>query len=1499
MLIQVPFAEARTEKYFQHPGIFFTETKMYFGAFGVDDYDCDHAAVPPQVEGNTYMRWDKGGNAGNTEVSLMILDHFLWTRSEATLRRYLPIIVQTLAFFTSHFPIPSSGGPVRIFPSQALETFQCAPSVNATWSGGQWHGSLDETNCILDDAPTVAALHTLFDKVLSLPSSFFAAKDLVVWRVYREALPPLPGANSSTLRSYANEDSYPPKASNCETPQLYSVFPYRRYSVGRLHQTPADLGPALKAAGPGQPGWGQNTGWAQDVINDALLGRAAAAGAKVIDRMQNSYAAGYRFSGFAFGGGLSAHPPAVEDLSNMATALHFMLLQPVDDGFETGRAVLFPAWPCDWDIDTKLAAPLNTTVSIRYGGGKLLRFVVNPPGRASMFTFVRCVTAPLKSDDRDSDHKRSVSWWFAPAPKSGASHAWAASGNVTAAVALLRKHGGSAVASSVLLYCGDSISANGSFHEKNNPACELTATEVRVMGIGVERVIQANGPQGLSSLRAMWLEDPAGSVEQIAQMARRLKLRGVSWDIEPHNSTAADAADFATYLTQLRAMLSPMGVRLTTYANAYDPIIADSQRVQTAVDRVLVGDTYNYRVTSPGETNFSGWLRHYHRAAVNTNFSRSKVSVAVLASTLRGDWNCHADAMAKRVEQLTTDHVRELSIFMLKSTDACDGATERNMDGDLICSCAEGWFPLARQFLGMSLKTDDNLATNLKIMTFIDSYTINASQNHDWVSLGGSNEWEQINTFSSHGVPSLLHGVGDVWQRDPKPHPEWGQKNNSRDLVAGWESIVETWAKDVALPFMRNGTVIGVYIGDELCSHNIWPCWKLSMGPLLKKVRALLGSKAVLYTNECESSFGNHTTALDKLPPELDFISFDAYEGLTIASNASTEVDVVRGYLESSLFNMMWPHQKALLVPGLFGCVNVMGLNQSQDKAVEKLDAYFRWAKTDPRVAGFASWHWGDRRTPQYTKGACNMELGAGSMPRVVAKLREMGQWMKANAVKDGSLKTDDMQRHSTEAANCSDVDAGHQQHPAAVAVATCSRFFSRADNAGDGDALQDMLDSGARSAIVSNIGRPWVINSTLWLCSNQTIYLAPGVEIQARRGAYHCNQSLVPAAPPKACRMPHHCKCHGNLTLFTAHAVESVHVIGYGARLVMWQSDYANESLYFHSQFRAGVMLSGVKDVSISGITILNTGGDGITIMGASGAGSSQRVVIKDVTVRQAFRNGLSVISAEDLTVEDCLFEETCLEHANYGGPCAGIDFEPDVESEMLRNLTLRRVHLRNNRVCGAVISPSGLCGSGSTCASHDKRISISFLDCSITGGGTAAAGLVLRGIPPEIGGTVVAHQLRVSGTPGPAILLANKAAAGAQFRCTSCVFSRTAWMSAAADGVQGTGLPGAVLTGGVVTSKSKDNGYPFGGAVFDSCVVETAAATVGSTALLKAPPVLHFEGGGMALQGLSGSLLVKDCGNATAPCCTVNVSGGGGQRIATTCLTAVQMKTDDTVRD
>ena len=67
-------------------------------------------------------------------------------------------------------------------------------------------------------------------------------------------------------------------------PQLYAVHPFRLFTAARANASGVDLSPALKAATGGQPGFGQDGGWAQDLMNDALLGRSLDASALVINR---------------------------------------------------------------------------------------------------------------------------------------------------------------------------------------------------------------------------------------------------------------------------------------------------------------------------------------------------------------------------------------------------------------------------------------------------------------------------------------------------------------------------------------------------------------------------------------------------------------------------------------------------------------------------------------------------------------------------------------------------------------------------------------------------------------------------------------------------------------------------------------------------------------------------------------------------------------------------------------------------------------------------------------------------------------------------------------------------------------------------------------------------------------------------------------------------------------------------------------------------------------
>ena len=50
-------------------------------------------------------------------------------------------------------------------------------------------------------------------------------------------------------------------------------------------------------------------------------------------------------------------------------------------------------------------------------------------------------------------------------------------------------------------------------------------------------------------------------------------------------------------------------------------------------------------------------------------------------------------------------------------------------------------------------------------------------------------------------------------------------------------------------------------------------------------------------------------------------------------------------------------------------------------------------AKAEPRIAGFTPWHFNNRSSPQHGP-PCDMELGAVAMPDVVAKLKEIGEYI-------------------------------------------------------------------------------------------------------------------------------------------------------------------------------------------------------------------------------------------------------------------------------------------------------------------------------------------------------------------------------------------------------------------------------------------------------------------------------------------------------------------------
>jgi|EP01046_Picozoa_sp_COSAG06_P010338 hypothetical protein len=212
------------------------------------------------------------------------------------------------------------------------------------------------------------------------------------------------------------------------------------------------------------------------------------------------------------------------------------------------------------------------------------------------------------------------------------------------------------------------------------------------------------------------------------RLAKRQKLRGISWDVEPETDasgkklTNADAVQLAGYMALLRAALSPLGVRLTIYTTMYSPLLSNMTLLQHSVDRLLDGDTYVYSIPACGEpwfpsipcqpncnvthcdpsvSNYTKWLDHYHNTVVNEQISRDKAGIAMMATTEDGEWNCFPSSMRQRAAQLSADGVPELAIFELfpSAPGKCSALHSKPHH----CTCSDAWFPVARDFLAGKL----------------------------------------------------------------------------------------------------------------------------------------------------------------------------------------------------------------------------------------------------------------------------------------------------------------------------------------------------------------------------------------------------------------------------------------------------------------------------------------------------------------------------------------------------------------------------------------------------------------------------------------------------------------------------------------------------------------------------------------------------------------------------------------------------------------------------
>lgn len=209
--------------------------------------------------------------------------------------------------------------------------------------------------------------------------------------------------------------------------------------------------------------------------------------------------------------------------------------------------------------------------------------------------------------------------------------------------------------------------------------------------------------------------------------------------------------------------------------------------------------------------------------------------------------------------------------------------------------------------------------------------------------------------------------------------------------------------------------------------------------------------------------------------------------------------------------------------------------------------------------------------------------------------------------------------------------------------------------------ALQSAINTG-QNVFVPNMGLDWNVTPITLTHDNQEILFESGVVVSAKSGAFL-----------------------GDDILFSAPDRQNVKMIGYGATLKMRKSDYTQPP-YPPSEHRHGIVLGTVKNFEIRGLTIKDTGGDGIYV-GGSGNLYSENVLIKDVFLDNNYRQGISVISAKDLTIDNAVILNT-----NGTNPQAGIDLEPNFGDQRIENVVVRNSIINANGTHGILFATNNL---------------------------------------------------------------------------------------------------------------------------------------------------------------------------------------------------------------
>ena len=357
-LRMLPNAIARTRYYWGHDGACFTEQIENFGLPNPAEYGKHPEGSDYGVERNAWLEyeWDTA-----LEFAMMGLLSEKGRVNKFPLSR-LPVAFEKFAttvlrFFDEHYQWQAKqlgtkaldeNGKLIIYPGSGCETYKMAYNPSSTIAALQTvatfflNDNTKNTNNNLSKELSELSMLSLINKLPDIPLRVIdggtCIAPAIIWT----------------------------RIQNVETPQLYPVWPWRIYGLGRPG---LDIARNTYWKDPHAIEMRSSKGWKQDNIWAACLGLTGEARRLNVEKLSDGP---YRFPAF-WDPGFDWAPDHNRGGAGMI-GLQEMLLQETADG----QLLLFPAWPREWNCRFRLHATDGRTVEASIQEGKIK---VTPNGR--------------------------------------------------------------------------------------------------------------------------------------------------------------------------------------------------------------------------------------------------------------------------------------------------------------------------------------------------------------------------------------------------------------------------------------------------------------------------------------------------------------------------------------------------------------------------------------------------------------------------------------------------------------------------------------------------------------------------------------------------------------------------------------------------------------------------------------------------------------------------------------------------------------------------------------------------------------------------------------------------------------------------------------------------------------------------------------------------------------------------------------------------------------